>query len=320
MSERARAVSADEDGLRLDRWFKRHFPQVTHGRLEKLLRTGQVRVDGRRVKASDRLTQGALIRVPPIAAEALARKPDISAEDAKFIRSLIIAEEPDIYILNKPAGLAVQGGSKTHRHIDGMLSALSTDGERPRLVHRLDRDTAGVLIIARTVAAASAMGDLLQNHRIRKPYWAIVTGSPSPRQGEIDLPLAKIGPHGEERMEAVEPEEGGQRAITRYETLDAAAGKFAFLALEPVTGRTHQLRAHLAALGHPILGDVKYGSGLPQDDFPAGLQLLARQILIPRSGGRRALIVKAEPPAHLREAMSRLGFSPCEPQWLRLSP
>ncbi|MFA7638207.1 MAG: RluA family pseudouridine synthase, partial [Parvibaculum sp.] len=203
------AVTNDEDGLRLDRWFRRHFPLVTHGRLEKLLRTGQVRVDGARAKANVRLEQGQIVRVPPLGDEAVKPAPKadrgFSDQDAAFIRSLVIHKDKSILVLNKPAGLAVQGGTKTERHIDGMLDALTFDAaERPRLVHRLDRDTSGVLVLARTAKAAAALARSFKERDTRKIYWALVVGVPTPRQGTIDLALTKEGGPRAERVFAAE--------------------------------------------------------------------------------------------------------------------
>jgi 23S rRNA pseudouridine955/2504/2580 synthase len=306
MKSEGRAVTEAEAGLRLDRWFKRHFPGLTHVHLEKLLRTGQIRLDGRRAKSGDRLEAGQSIRVPPIegAEPKQGSAPRLSPEDIRFIRSLVIAEEPGFFVLNKPAGLAVQGGTKMRRHIDALLPGLAGKGERPRLVHRLDRDTSGILLIARSATDAAALAKLFQTRKISKVYWALTHGVPSPRAGVIDLPLAKTGPRGEERM-AVEEE--GRRAITRYETIDTVGGKFAWVALEPVTGRTHQLRAHLAAIGHPILGDPKYGEAAEPAGILPGLQLHARRVLVPRSG-KRPFAAEAPLPAHMKAAWRLLGF------------
>jgi 23S rRNA pseudouridine955/2504/2580 synthase len=306
MKSEGRAVTEAEAGLRLDRWFKRHFPGLTHVHLEKLLRTGQVRLDGKRAKSGDRLEAGQSIRVPPMAGAEPKPGPALrlSPQDIRFIRSLVIAEEPGFFVLNKPAGLAVQGGTKTRRHIDGLLPGLAGKGERPRLVHRLDRDTSGVLLIARSAADAAVLAKLFHGRKISKIYWALTQGVPSPRAGIIDLALAKTGPLGEQRM-AVEEE--GQRAITRYEIIDTVGDKFAWVALEPVTGRTHQLRAHLAAIGHPILGDLKYGAATEPAGVPPGLQLLARRILVPRPG-KRPFAAEAPLPAHMKAAWCLLGL------------
>jgi 23S rRNA pseudouridine955/2504/2580 synthase len=306
VSEPTRTVSEAEAGLRLDRWFKRHFPGITHVHLEKLLRTGQIRIDGKRAKSGDRLEAEQSIRVPPIegAEPKPGATPRLSTEDLRFIRSLVIAEEPGFFVLNKPAGLAVQGGTKTRRHIDALLPGLAGKGERPRLVHRLDRDTSGILLIARSANDAALLAKLFQNRKISKVYWALTHGVPSPRAGIIDLALAKTGPLGEQRM-AVEEE--GQRAITRYEVIDTVGGKFAWVALEPVTGRTHQLRAHLAAIGHPILGDPKYGETDEPVGIPPGLQLHARRILVPRPG-KPPFAAEAPLPAHMKAAWRNLGL------------
>lgn len=302
-------ISAEDAGLRLDRWFKRHYPGLTHAHLEKLLRTGAIRLDGRRAKSGDRIAAGQTILVPPLA-RAEPEKGPVSAptdKDARFIRKLIIAEDKDFFVLNKPPGLAVQGGSGTRRHIDGMLGALQKGKHRPRLVHRLDRDTSGVLLVARTAVSAAELSRLFQTRKVGKVYWALVHGVPNPRQGEIDLPLAKFGPRGQEKMRV---DEAGQRALTRYRVVDTAGHKVAWVELEPVTGRTHQLRAHMAALGHPILGDPKYGGEGGLEAFvglPPGLQLHARSVRLPGPGGR-LFAFEAPLPAHMTAAWRLFGF------------
>jgi 23S rRNA pseudouridine955/2504/2580 synthase len=255
-------VGDDEDGIRLDRWFKAHYPELGHGQLQKLLRTGQIRVDGGRVKAGQRIQSGQTIRVPPMAP--MQRKSSIanaSQDDAEFMRSLVLYQDDDVIALNKPAGLAVQGGTNTHRHIDGMLQALAINPrEQLRLVHRLDKDTSGVLLIARSRKATAAFGKALKAHQAKKIYWALVVGVPRPELGAIEAPLVKRGPLGEERMVVAEDgDKEAQYALTRFCVIETAAQELSWVALWPVTGRTHQLRAHMAAIGHPIVGDGKYG-------------------------------------------------------------
>jgi 23S rRNA pseudouridine955/2504/2580 synthase len=302
-----RTVATGEAELRLDRWFRRHFPALTHGRLQKLLRTGQVRIDGRRAQAHARLAAGQTIRVPPLgAAPAPSRaQPVVDPKDATFLRSLILVEDRSVIVLNKPEGLAVQGGTGTRRHIDGMLAALASEGERPRLVHRLDRDTSGVLVVARTAEAAAKLTRAFRQHKVDKLYWALVVGRPELAAGIIDQPLAKQGGAGRER---VEPDEEGRSARTAYRTV-ARAGKVAsWLAMQPLTGRTHQLRAHCAVLGTPILGDRKYGErGLA--GAPGGLMLHAREIRLPHPDGG-VLALTAPLSKTLRAGFAWLGFEP----------
>ena len=312
-------VAADEAELRLDRWFRRRFPEVTHIRLEKLLRTGQVRVDGRRVKAGERMQPGQAVRVPPLGAEpppptrpAYTRARKVSEADAEELRSRILHIDDEVIALDKPAGLAVQGGTGTDRHIDGMLDALQFDAvERPRLVHRLDRDTSGVLLLARTARAAERLGNAFRGRDARKVYWAITMGVPNPRQGKIDLPLAKRGGRGNEKM-GPDPEEG-RSAITLYSVLEAAGKRLAWVALWPRTGRTHQLRAHMAAIGTPILGDGKYAGA---DAHLQGLKLSrtvhlhARSIAIVHPDGSGTLYVEAPLPPHLAETFASFAFEP----------
>jgi len=309
----AHRVTADEADLRLDRWFHRRFPWLTHGRLEKLLRTGQVRIDGRRAKASFRLGAGQTIRIPPLPDEAAppsaprAAAP-VSPAEADWVRSLVLYRDEDVIAVNKPAGLAVQGGTGTRRHLDAMLDALRFGAaERPRLVHRLDRDTSGVLLLGRSARATAFLAREFQRRETDKLYWAVVIGVPRPERGTISLPLAKSGGHGRQRM-AGDAEEGVS-AVTEYAVLDRAGDRAAWLALRPLTGRTHQLRVHCAHLGTPILGDGKYGG---RAAFLPGLEvrrlhLHARAIAFARPGGGR-LTVTAPLPDFMKETWQFLGF------------
>ena len=313
-------VAEAETEMRLDRWFRLHFPDLGHGRLQKLLRTGQIRVDGRRVKANARLQAGAEVRIPPLG-DALAARDrsapksrEPSADDIAFIRSLVIYRDDDVIALNKPPGLAVQGGTGTKRHIDGMLEGLRFDApEAPRLVHRLDRDTSGVLLIGRSRASTAALGKIFRSRDARKVYWAILVGIPDVRSGRIDLPVAKLPGKSGERM-MVDPE-AGQRAITYYRVMESAGRRIARVALWPWTGRTHQLRVHCAAIGCPILGDGKYGG---QDAFVAGhglsrkLHLHAREIAIPHPATGQPLVVRATLPDHMKGTWEFFGFDPDE--------
>jgi 23S rRNA pseudouridine955/2504/2580 synthase len=310
-----RVAEADAE-VRLDRWFKRHFPNLGHGRLEKLLRTGQIRLDGKRVDAATRVQAGQEVRVPPLGeapdpAMPRAPRPPTKVELALIARlkAAVILKDADILALNKPPGLAVQGGTGTARHLDGLLDHLRFEAdERPRLVHRLDRDTSGVLVLARNARAAARLAALFNGRDLEKRYWAIVVGVPKPREGRIDAALAKhAGPTGRER---VAKDADGKRAITNYRTLDAVTKRAALLELDPLTGRTHQLRVHCAILGTPILGDLKYGAAaatLPGAEVAKALHLHARRLVIPGKGGPLTLV--AEPPEHFRESMRWLGLN-----------
>jgi 23S rRNA pseudouridine955/2504/2580 synthase len=306
------SVAADDGEIRLDRWFRRHFPGLGHGRLEKLLRTGQIRVDGRRAQAGDRIAPGQRIRVPPLGdptapprREAATPRP----RDIEMVRRAVLHIDDDLIVIDKPPGLAVQGGTNTERHLDGLLDALRFDAaERPRLVHRLDRDTSGVLVLARSAAVAARLAATFRGKTARKIYWAAVVGSPKPRRGRIDQPLAKLpGPAGE-RVAA--DDEEGKRAVSYYRTVSYAGDRIAWLALQPVTGRTHQLRAHCLALDTPILGDGKYGGATAH---PAGvpnarkLHLHARALALPHPSGG-TLVVTAPLPAHMKETWAFFGF------------
>jgi 23S rRNA pseudouridine955/2504/2580 synthase len=311
-----RKIKPDEDGLRLDRWFARHFPHLTHGRLEKLLRTGQVRVDGARVKASHRVTGGATIRVPPLPAptpEQLERKPaEITAKDRAFMESLVIHRDAEVVVLNKPAGLAVQGGTKTDRHVDGLLPALVDKGqERPRLVHRLDRDTSGVLVIALSARAAASLAFAFRGRDAHKIYWALTNGVPTPRRGKIDAALIKsVAEDGKEKVRVAfeDEEEDVKSAVTLFDTIDHAT-TMSWLALMPLTGRTHQLRAHCAAIGVPIVGDGKYGTepSRSHGEIPNKLMLHARSLRIRHPKGH-TLNVTAPLPPHMAKVWDMLMF------------
>jgi 23S rRNA pseudouridine955/2504/2580 synthase len=305
-----RAVAAEEAELRLDRWFRRHFPELSHGRLQKLLRTGQVRIDGRRADAGARLRPGQSIRVPPLGESAEGGAPRralaaVDSGDADWLRSRILHEDEALLVLDKPAGLAVQGGTRTKRHVDGILSALAGEGDRPRLVHRLDRDTSGLLVVAKTARAAARLTEAFRQHRVAKLYWALVVGRPPLAAGLIDRPLAKQAGGRGERIESAAD---GLPAQTRYRTV-ARAGKVAsWLALQPLTGRTHQLRAHCALIRAPILGDRKYGgANAVPGGAPGGLMLHARELRLPHPDGG-VLAVTAPLGEVVREGFAWLGF------------
>jgi 23S rRNA pseudouridine955/2504/2580 synthase len=306
-------VRPEEGSGRLDRWFRRHYPGLSHGRLEKLLRTGQIRVDGRRARAGDPVAPGQAIRVPPLpepGAPAPSRAPAMRLRDVALLRDAVIYRDDCAIVINKPAGLAVQGGTNTERHVDALLDGLRYDsGERPRLVHRLDKDTSGVLLIARSPAAAAFFTRAFRDKTTRKVYWALVAGLPMPLQGRIDLALAKGGGPGRERVHA--DDEMGKTAVSYYRVIDHAGARASWLALLPVTGRTHQLRAHCAALGTPILGDGKYGgpaAQLPGTAAAHRLHLHARSLAIPLPSGG-ILEVTAPLPPHMRQMWEFFGFA-----------
>jgi 23S rRNA pseudouridine955/2504/2580 synthase len=311
-----RSVTDDEDGMRLDRWFKAHYAQVPHGRLEKLLRTGQVRVDGGRVKANTRLEAGQSVRVPPLpdAPPPPGTAKPLSKEDRAFLKSITLYEDDDLLILNKPSGLAVQGGTKTAQHIDRLLEGMGDSSQsRPRLVHRLDRDTSGVLVVAKKRSIASKLGKAFQTRSVRKIYWALVHGVPKPPQGKVDAALVKAATADGERVRKARPgeQDKAHSAVTHYSVIDRAARQVALMSLKPVTGRQHQLRAHMAILGHPILGDTKYPS---ETELPEGIErrlhLHARRISFPHPSGEGVVDVTAPLPPHMEAAFAAFGFSP----------
>ena len=305
-------VAEGEDGMRLDRWFAVHFPGLPFGRVQKIIRTGQVRVDKGRVQTNTRLAAGQEIRVPPIEAADKPAAPRVNPEDAAFLRDLILYEDKDVFVFNKPHGLAVQGGSGTKRHIDGMLKSLpDKNGETPRLVHRLDRDTSGCLLVARTRAAAAHFGKVFRSRSARKIYWAVTVGVPSPRQGKASCFLVKQPTRdGEQMVVADHGDDGAQYSISYFSVTDQAADRFAWVTLKPVTGRTHQLRVHMNLMGTPIIGDPRYfdlEGYEPHEEFGEGLHLHARRLSLPLQGGKR-LDVSAPLPPHMLKTFDALGF------------
>lgn len=328
MSEvRQFTVAPDDDGIRLDRWFKRHLPDTSFNTVSRWARTGQLRVDGKRAQPGDRLVAGQVLRVPPaetpapaiMAAEARPRR-ELSDDEIEFAQSLVIHKDAHAIVINKPPGLATQGGTKTTTHVDGLLDALQFDApSRPKLVHRLDKDTSGVLLLARTARAAGFFSKAFSGRTARKVYWALVTGVPSPENGQIDAPLAKQPGTGGEKMH-VDPKEG-LPARSRYRTVDRAGNRAVWLELQPLTGRTHQLRVHTAAIGHPIVGDAKYGG---RDAFLTGgisrkLHLHARRLVIEHPDGG-TLDVRADLPEHIAETFDTLSFDVADGDALPLDP
>ncbi len=320
MSDQVRqfTVSDEDDGIRLDRWFKRNLPDASFGQVSRWARTGQLRVNGKRATPGDRIEAGQIIRVPPQGEEPApnAARPQprqrevLSGDEVEFVQSLVIDEDPAAFVLNKPPGLATQGGTKTKDHLDRLLDGLvEEDEQRPKLVHRLDKDTSGALLVARGARAAAFFSKSFSGRTARKVYWALVTGVPSVEDGIIDLPLAKQPGTGGEKMHVDEAE--GQPARTRYRVIERAGNRAAWVELQPLTGRTHQLRVHMLAIGHPIVGDGKYGG---QDAFLTGtisrkLHLHARRLRIDHPDGGQ-IDATAELPEHFAASLASLGFDP----------
>ena len=310
-------VDADEAGMRLDRWFKQRYPGLGFGALQKLLRTGQVRVDGGRVKAETRLGAGQSVRVPPIPVDARSDGPVTvntirGRTDGDALRAMLIHEDDATYVLNKTAGLATQGGSGVVRHVDGMLEAWrNRRGEKPRLVHRLDRDTSGVLVVAKTRRAAQELTAAFRRRETEKIYWTLVKDVPGRGEGRISNWLRKVTtPDGDRMIVGKHGEDGADHAVTRWRKIDQAAQRLAWLEMRPETGRTHQLRVHAATMGHPIIGDPKYFEADQNWDFPGGIQnrlhLHARRLRVPLGDG--TIDVTAPLPPHMRQSWNLLGF------------
>ncbi|ALN73736.1 MULTISPECIES: RluA family pseudouridine synthase [unclassified Aureimonas] len=315
-------VEPDETGLRLDRWFKLHYPGLGFGHLQKLLRSGQVRVDGGRAKTDTRVEAGQLIRIPPMGGESAKLKvAPLTANtirdkhDGDVLSQMLLYEDEKVFVFNKPAGLAVQGGSGLSRHVDKMLEAWrSKKGEKPRLVHRLDRDTSGILVVARTRGAAVALTKSFRERDTKKRYWAILKGVPQPKDGRISTYLVKEATADGDRMRvARHGEEGADHALSHYRVIDQVAQNFSWVELEPYTGRTHQLRVHALHINHPILGDPKYFEHDTNWEFPGGVQnklhLHARRITIPHPDGRGKMIDQIAPlPPHMVQTWNLFGF------------
>jgi 23S rRNA pseudouridine955/2504/2580 synthase len=309
-------VTADETGMRLDRFFEARFPGLSFSHIQRIIRKGEVRVNGRRADPKGRLEAGQSIRIPPLKLAAPAARASSDADETTraFLASITLFEDADVMVLNKPMGLAVQGGSGTVRHLDGMLEVLRAphaDAQRPRLVHRLDKDTSGCLLVAKTRFAAAALAKSFRARATRKVYWALVAGVPKPRQGRISTFLAKEEREDESLMRiAHHGEEGASHAVTYYAVVETAGQNLSWVSLKPVTGRTHQLRAHMAHIGHPILGDPKYFA-IENWQLPGGIQnrlhLMARRISVPHPRGG-VIDVTAPVPAHMVQTFNLLGF------------
>ncbi|MFT4091369.1 MAG: RluA family pseudouridine synthase [Asticcacaulis sp.] len=311
-------IGEGEDGTRVDRFFKRRWPHINHVQLNKLLRSGQVRVDGSRVKADTRLVAGQTVRVPPLPdaptdEQQKRERATLSPQEIRYAKSLVLFEDDYVIAINKPSGLAVQGGTKTKNHIDRLLSAWGEGLERPRLVHRLDRDTSGVLLLGKTPAAAARLAGAFAKRKAYKTYWALVAGTPDPKEGLIDVPLVKKGFNDREIVQPADIKEpGAEAAETEYVTISRAAHRLAWMALRPHTGRTHQLRAHMQAIGHCILGDPKYSDDLSRPlSEGLGLQLHHRRIELPHPQ-QGTLIVEAPLDPVIAAGFERYGFDEYE--------
>ncbi|WP_425228484.1 RluA family pseudouridine synthase [Sphingomonas sp.] len=305
-------VAPDDDGIRLDRWFKRHLPDTSFTTVAKWARTGQLRIDGARATPGDRIEAGQQLRVPPPEPVRPAAKPQreripLTPDQVAFASEMVIHRDPQALVLNKPPGLATQGGTKTTEHVDALLDAFAEGESRPKLVHRLDKDTSGALLVARTSRAAAFFAKTFSGRIAKKVYWALVVGVPSIDDGTVELPIGKQPGTGGEKMQV--DEENGQTARSRYRVVERAGNRAAWVELQPFTGRTHQLRVHMAAIGHPIVGDGKYGG---QAAFLTGgisrkMHLHARRLRVDHPDGGQ-IDVQAELPTHFAESLKGLGF------------
>jgi 23S rRNA pseudouridine955/2504/2580 synthase len=310
-------VTADENGMRIDRFLENRFPQLSFGHIQRIVRKGELRVNGKRADSRDRLEEGQTVRIPPLKLDPQEQRPrslKVDDDTLGFLRSITLYEDDDVIVLNKPAGLAVQGGSGTTRHVDQMLDVLTDkSGQKPRLVHRLDKDTAGCLVIAKSRFAAATLAKTFRSRSARKVYWALVAGVPRVRQGRVSTYLAREEAYdGDQRMTVAQHgDDGAMHAVTYYAVVETAAQKLGWLSLKPVTGRTHQLRAHAAHIGHPIVGDPKYFN-IKNWELPGGIQnrlhLLARRIVLPHPRGKGTIDVSAPLPPHMRQSWNLLGF------------
>lgn len=324
---RQQAVTGQEADMRLDRWFKTHFPALPHGRLAKLVRTGQVRVDGHRAKTSTRLAEGQMVRIPPLKLDSAGNPPPgapgrtpnkagstLTAQDRAAMWSMVLHQDDAVIVINKPPGLASQGGKGIARHLDGLLDALARDGERPRLVHRLDRDTSGALILGRTAQSARKLAAAFRSKDAQKLYEAVLVGVPNPKDGTIDASLVKSS-HGRNHLADDPDDADAKRSITAYAVIDYAGKRASRVAMRPLTGRTHQLRVHAELLGTPILGDGKYGGReafLPAPEIEARLHLHARRLCLPHPDGGM-LDITAPFPDHMVRTYDYLGFDAAVP-------
>ncbi len=310
-----RVIQEDEATLRLDRWLRQSYPNLTQGQIEKLLRTGQIRVDGKRVEGKTRLEAWQSVRLPPLVTSTPPtpdglRRQLPSPTRIKKLRDLIIYEDDDIVAINKPAGMAVQGGTGIKKSLDDELLAfaLSDSDEIPRLVHRLDRETTGILLIARNAFAARALTASFRLRTTSKYYLALTSGVPEAPSGIVQAPLLK-------RSDGrVMPHEAGQDAHSDFWVIDHAHHKAAALLLQPRTGRTHQLRVHCELLNCPILGDSIYydekSVELAYELEVTTLMLHAWRLQLPHPRhGRKPLNLTAPLSIEQQAAWKEFGFS-----------
>lgn len=322
MEKRTYRVAKEDNDTRFDRWCQRILGKAPNSIYLKAMRKGLLRVDGKKAEGNTRVMAGQTIEVrgsitdPYKEHQAKPKKSlDITLDMAQEAQGWVIYRDKDILVINKPGGLAVQGGSGIIKHLDGLLPCLQFDGKDiPRLVHRLDKDTSGIMLLARHVAAATELQRAFANKKIQKTYLALVVGTPNPYSGEIESNLDKkiAGERSREMVRSVDEDEG-KRAVTRYRTIENLAGKIALMELEPITGRTHQLRVHMAEMECPIVGDGKYGG--KHAHVRGGMQLSGKlhlqawRITLPPMFGKPERMYEAPIAPHIQQSLDTLGLS-----------
>lgn len=305
-------IETDDNGQRLDRFLKKKFPALTFGQTQKLIRTGQIRINGKRIKQDARLCEGDELRLPPSLKHDNKDKIQFIQRDRDFIESLILYEDSQILALNKPAGLAVQGGNKTARHIDGLLNSYIKKNVKPRLTHRLDKDTSGVLILAKTSDAARELTHAFQSHEVHKTYWALTSPTPEHNNGTIDARICKAPVRHDGGEIMIHDDENGKKAITDFEVIDKARKEIAFVAFYPKTGRTHQIRVHAQIMGSPLLGDRKYNHNpfpFESSDMYDGLHLHAYKITLNHPESGEEVTIEAPLPQKMLKSWKSFGFN-----------
>lgn len=305
-------ISAEENGLRLDRCLRLWIPHLPQSVIEKAARKGLLKIEGDKAKPPQRVEEGQILSFPSFFLNLeeleVEKKPKpLTSGDRKWLKNLILFENKEILVLNKPAGIAVQGGTNQKKSLDEMLLHYD-ETYTPRLVHRLDKETSGVWVVAKTLPMARWLTQAFKERTVQKMYWALVLGIPQKRKGEVSLSLVKKpDPIGEKvRVDS----QTGLKALTSYRVIKTLSDRVAWLELIPHTGRTHQLRVHCAeGLKTPILGDGKYGGREASLLGHKTLHLHARRLTIPLPHGGE-LTFEAPLSEDMRKSFEALGVVP----------